>query len=391
MKLYFNGEPIDVIALPTGGKKGQILKKRSDNDYDVYWANEIPIYGVTWDGSSNPELVRIEDAAEFENPIAAIGAGNGSSPFDNIYPWSGMKIVVDGENTLVSIPKFWVKVTKDPFTVQISGKAIDGFQVSPAHRDRGDGAGERDVVYIGRYESASDYTSKSGETPKVSTRMNAFRTNISSLGKEYWQVDFAMQLTIWYLYLVEFANWNSQKMIGQGITTSSEIKQTGGTDSMIYHTGRADGEDGTTAIQYRHIENLWGNTREFRDGIIFSDENICTYNNPANFTDEYDSEGAVVRSNVRHTAGGWLSALSLDDSDPSFIFPSAIGGNATTYLCDTQTYSAGVRGLQVSGWANDAQNAGLFFINGGNSPTGTGNNISSRLQKLPNPGWMNLT
>lgn len=399
MKLYFDGKPVDdiipgspdIIALPPGGKKGQILKKKSDDDYDVYWANEIPIYGVTWDGSSNPAFTRIEDAVELANPISAVGSGEGSSPFDSIYPWSGMKTIVDGDNTFVSIPKFWVKVTKDPFTVQISGKEIDGFQVSPAHRDRGDGAGERDVVYIGRYESASDFTSKSGETPKVSTRMNTFRTNMSNLGKEYWQTDFAMQLTIWFLYIVEFANWNSQETIGQGIVNASEIMQTGGTDSMTYHTGRAEGEDGQTAIQYRHIENLWGNIREFRDGIIFSDENICTYNNPANFSDDYNGEGSVVRSIARPTTAGWLKEMGSDEFDPSFVFPSVISGNGTTYLCDGQVYSSGVRGLQVGGSMNDGQNAGLFFIGGGNSPTGTGANIGSRLQKLPNPGWMNLT
>lgn len=77
-----------------------------------------------------------------------------------------MTKVTDGNNTLVKIPKFWVKVTHSPFKVQIADQATDGFQVSPAHRDRGDGVGERDVVYIGRYECNSSYQSRTGQSPK---------------------------------------------------------------------------------------------------------------------------------------------------------------------------------------------------------------------------------
>ena len=59
--------------------------------------------------------------------------------------------VVAGE--LVAIPKFWYKWTKsgNSLKLQIADKETDGFHVSPAHADRGDGKGERDIVYIGRY------------------------------------------------------------------------------------------------------------------------------------------------------------------------------------------------------------------------------------------------
>ena len=46
---------------------------------------------------------------------------------------------------MVKIPKFWFKWTKSGSTLklQIADKAADGFSVSPAHMDRGDGKGER--------------------------------------------------------------------------------------------------------------------------------------------------------------------------------------------------------------------------------------------------------
>lgn len=56
-----------------------------------------------------------------------------------------MTIVMDGNNVLVKIPKYWIKVSHASLKVQITDKAAPGYQVSPAHRDRGDGKGERDI------------------------------------------------------------------------------------------------------------------------------------------------------------------------------------------------------------------------------------------------------
>ena len=341
------------------------------------------VFGVTWDGSSTTALTRTDDSALFADPVPAVGTGAGSSPFDNCLPWSGMTKVTDGNNTLVKIPKFWVKVTHSPFKVQIADQATDGFQVSPAHRDRGDGVGERDVVYIGRYECNSSYQSRTGQSPKVNTSLSSFRSGIKALGTGYYQADFALQLTLWYLYLVEFANWNGQTKIGRGNVDSGSVINTGGTDSMTYHTGRAAGTDGNVAIQYRNIENWWGNVLEWRDGIIFSGANICTYNNPANFADTYNGTGATVRSNTRATSGGWIKAWGHDSSDNSFIYPNTVGGSDTTYVPDYCSYNSGVRGLYVGGYCSRGPNAGPFCLYGNGAPSVTYSDLGSRLQKLP--------
>lgn len=345
-------------------------------------AASVHIYGVTWDGSSTTALTRTDDSALFTDPVPAVGTGAGSSPFDNCLPWSGMTKVTDGNNTLVKIPKFWVKVTHSPFKVQIADQATDGFQVSPAHRDRGDGVGERDVVYIGRYECNSSYQSMTGQSPKVDTSLSSFRSGIKALGTGYYQADYALQLTLFYLYLVEFADWNGQSKIGRGNVDSGAVTNTGGTDSMTYHTGRASGTDGNVAIQYRYIENLWGNVREWRDGIIFSAANMCTYNNPENFVDTYNGTGATVRSNTRSVSSGWITAWGYDTTDNSFIYPSAVGGSETTYIPDYCNYNYGVRALFVSGGYNIGSSAGPFYL-GSVDPSSTYSNLGSRLQKLP--------
>ena len=343
----------------------------------------VHIYSAAWDGSSTTKLTRGDDAALFTDPVPAVGNGAGSSPFDNRLPWSGMTKVTDGNNVLVKIPKYWVKVSHAPFKVQIADKATPGYQVSPAHRDRGDGVGERDVVYIGRYECDGSYMSRSGQAPKVSTPLATFRSGIHGLGATYWQADIALHLTWWFLYIVEYADWNGQTAIGQGNVSSGAKINTGATDSMTYHTGRTAGTDGQTAVQYRNIENPWGNVLEWRDGIIFSDANISTYNNPANFSDSYNGTGATVRSNKRATTGGWIKAWGHDTNDPSFIYPSEVGGSETTFVPDYCYYNTGVRALYVGGSDNSGTTAGPFGLSGSNAPSYPNGYLGSRLQKLP--------
>ena len=353
------------------------------------------IYGAAWTGGSTVKLTRTDDASQFPDPVPAVDSGSGSSPFDHIYPWSGMTKVTDElsngqENVLVAIPKYWVKVSHNPFQVQIAGKAVDGFQVSPAHRDRGDGAGERDVVYIGRYECDSSYMSRSGQTPLGNKNLAAFRSGIKNLGTGYWQRDFAMQLTLWYLYIVEFANWDSQAVIGQGNSALDDVIDTGGTDSMTYHTGRAAGTDGQTAIQYRNIENLWGNLSELCDGIIAAETNICTYNNPSQFTSAYGGTNAVIRSNKAPSDAGYVTALGYDAADPTFIFPSAVGGSGATYipdLCDAYFANTKAKAVNVGGHYHAsfsaAEDPGIFSTAVNTNATTTYAWFGSRLQKLP--------
>ena len=343
------------------------------------------IYGAYWDGSKSTKFTRTDAAAGFPDPVAAVGAGAGSSPFDDIMPWAGMVRVNQDGNELVAIPKYYLKVThhNPGMTVQISSEPFDGCQVSPAHRDRGDGKGERDVVYIGRYECDGSYMSRSGQTPKIRLPLATFRSGIAALGAEYWQADFALQLTWWFLYIVEYANWNGQTAIGQGNVNGSAAINTGGADSMTYHTGRAAGTDGQTAVQYRWIENPWGNVLEWRDGVIFNNGNIFTYNNPGSFSDSPNGTGSAVRSNKLSYNYGWIKAWSYDSDDPSFICPSEFGGSETTFIPDYYDYNGYTAAINVGGYYGTGKKAGPFYIDGLNAPGNTRAYLGSRLQKLP--------
>jgi hypothetical protein len=269
-------------------------------------------YGAIWDGTSATAFSRTDDAAGFTNPVPYIsGATNYSSPFDNLQPWAGMVRTADATaGALVAIPKYWFKWTKsgNSMNLQIADKATEGFSVSPAHADRGDGIGERDMVYVGRYHCNSSYTSVTGASPKVSITRDSARSSIHAVGSTIWQYDFAMYWTIMMLYLVEFADWNSQAKIGYGCGNNSAAQAVGASDSMPYHTGTMQSSRTTygAGCQYRYIEGLWDNVY---DCVMASTSAVqmCTASRTRSFSDS--ANGTNI--GTRPTSDGYISAWKI--------------------------------------------------------------------------------
>ena len=267
------------------------------------------IYGVSWAGTSATTLTRTDDAAGFADPVPALSNGSGSSPFDSCMPWSGMVKENRTGGVMVKIPKFWYKITQNGsgVKIQIADGPVEGFSVSPAHMDRGDGKGERDYVYVGRYHCASDYKSKTGVKPVVSITRSSARSSIHNLGTNIWQCDFAMRFTIWLLYIVEFADWDSQTKIGYGCGNNSATENMGYTDSMQYHTGTTLSSRTTygASTQYRWIEGLWDNVYDWCDGCYYNSNGLNIILNPSKFS---DSSGGTA---VGTPSDGYPSAFTV--------------------------------------------------------------------------------
>ena len=77
----------------------------------------------------------------------------------------------------VKEPKYWFKWTKTgkKLKLQIADGYVEGFSVDPVNRDRGDGLGELDYSYIGRYHCASGYKSTTGVAGKHHEKPGAQR------------------------------------------------------------------------------------------------------------------------------------------------------------------------------------------------------------------------
>lgn len=343
------------------------------------------VYGVVWDGTSTTVWSRTDEAASFVNPTPyRAGATNYGSPFDNLYPWSGMVRVTDAvAGELVAVPKFWYKWTKsgNSLKLQIAGKETDGFHVSPAHADRGDGKGERDIVYIGRYHcNTNNYKSQSGVKPKANITRSTARTSIHNLGSNIWQSDIQMRMTIWMLYLVEFADWNSQKTIGKGCGNNSATENMGYTDSMPYHTGTtlASRDSYGIGTQYRYIEGLWDNVYDWGDGCYYNSNGLNIINTPSSFSDNSGGTAVGVPSS------GWPSAFTVATVAGLewVIYPTASRGSETTYSADGWYFDASHPCLYFGGNYGQGGYRGLFCVSC-TSASDSYAYIGCRLQKLP--------
>ena len=360
-------------------------------------AVEFPqVFGVRWNkSSSSTALARLTKSNDPNShvtvdistePSPAVGTGAGSSPFDNYAPWKDMEeynIINNAVSykrgasgfsrtsydTMVYIPEFWFKIVESGNYryFYIANKEKSGFTKHP-------GSGK----YVARYNTISGNFSKSGAAPLVSQTRAQFRSGAKGKGTKWSLHDFASWNAVWLLYLVEFADWNSQAQIGRGyVDSNSSAINSGATDSMSYHTGRPSGTDGKTAVQYRHIENPWGNVWEWIDGANFNNQAAYICTNPANYAD--DTTSNYTAAGVTLCSSGWIKDLGLSNTFPWAFLPDANGGSETTYIADYVYSSSGWRVLMVGGDWDGGSSAGLFYFNANYSSSNYGSGIGARL------------
>ncbi len=357
-----------------------------ENQTIIVMAEFATIYGAVWDGTATTAWSRTDAAANFTDPVPAINNGTGSSPFDNLMPWSGMVRVTDAEaGELVAIPKFWFKWTQvgNGLKLQIADGPVEGFHVSPAHMDRGDGKGERDMVYVGRYHcSDSNFTSHSGWTLRNYSSRPICRTSIHAIGQTIWQFDYAMLVTIQMLYLVEYADWDSQIKIGYGCSNDGSLSTAGKVDGNKYHTGTSAVNQTTYGYtQYRYIEGLWDNLYDWIDGCyIDSSGNMYVILDPNNFDES--SNGVLIGQPVSgYPIYPTSIAISSVPGTEWAIYPTASGGSTSSYIPDNwsnQKASSVFHGSCCS----QSLMGGLFYM-GTASPNYPNAQNGCRLQKLP--------
>ena len=357
----------------------------------VYYIELIQthIYGATIPYGKT--ATRTDESSLFSdpNPYYSGMSGSPSSPFDNLMPWSGMTVeTFEDGNVMVKIPKFYYKITKDAFSIslKIADRYVEGFSVSPAHQARNENEVDRDYVYIGRYKcTGTNYKSISGLYPKTSQSRPNMRTGCRQQGtgsnvQGYYPQDFAMWWTIRFLYLVEFASYNSQEKIGYGCGDGSGLSYTGYSDSLQYHTGTTQSERTTfgASVQYRNIEGLWDNCLEWIDGIYFGSTNYRTIyiiKDPNNFA---TSSGVAVgtRQNSNYFEIG--SFITPSNSDYDWAMYPATGSAG---LGDDCLYDSSCSYLSTGGYYSQYGSYGLFYCDDATSSSKS--YIGTRLMYLP--------
>lgn len=349
----------------------------------MLYLEKAKVYGVDNVGQSSPTLLRTDDALGL---TYTVGESEIKSDFDRCYPWSDMHEVTDDYgNVFIRIPKFYAKRTKNAngtYKIQISGVRYSGFTTLFV-----DGRGnEIDYIDVGKYEgsgSSERVYSKSGQNVLVNITQDNFRLGCKVYGAGYQMYDFLIDLIIKDLFTIEFATTNSQSIMYGYCNSNSAAIATGRCDSVKTPSGsEISNTDGKHAMTYRGIENLWGNTWTFVDGVSFDVEKMYVCKDPEYYsTGKCDSPYIYVAD--RPTTSGWAKTITPMDKDPLLMYTTEVGGSNGTYYCD-QTYYAetGVR-LNVGGSWNDGTGAGLWSWSGGDAASYLYSYLGGRLCRKP--------
>lgn len=348
------------------------------------------VFGVMWDTSnSSTALTRLTPSTDpyglvtrsvTTEPKPAVGADSGSSPFDSYAPWNGMKecnlnssgtvtawkgdsgFARSNNYTMVFIPVFYVAQkrsgTKQYFYV--SDKPKTGMTKHP-------GSGK----YVGKYHMdafGNGYSATDGP-PYINITRATARNKAKRVGSKFHLYDFATYCAIIFLYIVEFADWDCQSKIGRGYVDGDRpALNSGGTDIMIYHTGRASG------TQYRWIENLWGNESQWVDGFNANGTTAYYCTDPSKYADDtttgYTKIGTLP-------APGWIKDLTVTDN--GLLIPKTTGGSDSTYIPDYASLSSSGHVLFVGGYWNDSTYAGLLYFNVYGASSYSNSGVSARL------------
>ena len=365
----------DISATLDGEKVTNQVAISTVRQYIVTLSKAV-VCGVLWDKTntstqlsrltidSDPNsLVTVDITTE---PQPAVGTGAGNSPFDQYLPWAGMEEynIIGGAvsykkgepgfsrtmyNTVVYIPEFYYQVfdTDNVRCFYVSDKQLDGFKVHPGSN-----------VYVGRYLTGIDHTStRSGLKYDGNISRSSARSYTTQMGTGWQVMDYATWCAIGLLYIVEFADWNSQLKIGFGTTGTQDVN-TGNTDPMTYHTGYA-GANGKSFIQYRNIEAIYGTTWQWLDGINIRDNQIYICNNPANFSDsitQYYSD-----TNTAFGAGSYIKSLAYSNEYSWVFVPASSGGSSSTYIPDDTYGGEGLRVLMVGSSYSYGLGSGMYI------------------------------
>lgn len=315
----------------------------------------------------------------------------------------------DGQ-VMVEVPKFYFKHTLVGTlnSWYISKYDLPGFELHPAFWKNGQ---EVDYRYMSAFEgsmyddsegamtakgsiptnlyaSPDKMTSVAGQWAKTNETRAEYRAMAAERGTGWRQLDYFLHSAIQLLYLVEYADFNSQTMIGAGRTNLSGGGWTA--DSYIGLTGLSVGDgNGTNNVSngganyltdymtYRGIENLYGNVWKMVDGIAWDGswtgsaaaQPVYATNNSSYFADQ-------VRTNMQHlcdasyigTTAGYISNIE----EVTGFIPSAVGASSTTDLCDYYYQYSEVgrdywRVVLAGSYATGGGKAGVLALNAANA------------------------
>lgn len=270
--------------------------------------------------------------------LAVAGTGSAlSHPFTNMEV--GEKLVISGTTAGANDGTFTVATKGDNFVT-----------VSEALADQAD---DQCIIQTQRDWTATTgdvLSSVSGKLPMNYGTRAEFRAVAKNRGTGWRQQDYDLISAIHLLYLTEYASWDSQSMIGNGLTdwasgwpawnNYNPIETTGNSNSNGNATANTSGGDATVGsyMSYRGIENFFGHLWKWVDGM-----NIHNYDDDAgtNYSRVYISN--IDTQFADNTATNYQAIADICEADgyiatleqiPRGFLPASIGASSSTKITD---------------------------------------------------------
>lgn len=328
--------------------------------------------------------------------------------------------VLDGTDgqLMVEVPEHWRKFTTladERFEVRLSMVEIPGYhKVAKFYVSAFEAALHRPTNKLSSViNSSPDYRGGNNNAawdgaantllgrPASNLSLTNFRTYARNRGAKWNVLPYEQYKSIWYLYMVEYANTNVQLPfsapdptglktggLGNGVTDANgtEWINFNGYNpfipcgaSVMPGIGNLSGENSYTATNfggagvnrsfkvpsYRGIENIFGHIWKHTDGVLVEvktdadggTSKLYTQSNPAMFSDvitNYTYRGNLAR------VGGYIKKLLFGSNGD--ILPTQVGAGSTTYYADSfeaNITSNQTRCVRLSAGANSGANAGL--------------------------------
>lgn len=341
------------------------------------------------------------------------------------YP-TGTKVQV-----MVEQPIFYVKAVPVKSAVASSGRGKQyskarfyisptpkaGFKPVGGFRDANGNLQEK--IYLAAYEgciydtSASAYlkndeqvadfaadmlSSIASAKPASGLTQSLTRANTRKLANNRgtgWQLSniFSLSATQW-LILVEYASFDAQAKVGQGVSTFTDDGTTnmslvtGATAGLGNGSGIPDGgTNGKCSVSYRGEENLWGNIWTWLDGInIFNtDTTSAVYvKEYGAMKDDTTGDGYIPVGFGAFKGEGYISAFGIDGELMELFIPVSNGGASNLPVGDYfWNNNTGFRVAALGGGWYHGASCGAWCLYWHNASSNRSRSIGGRLLYVP--------
>lgn len=435
---------VDQAAVATIGDIQELQKQIADLEAFIgYSADDI--YGVEVD-FANKKFTRLSGAVnrtpgEGFDSINAFGGRKRCNVADDgtvtayygdaNYTTTGKNAAGTKVQVMVEQPKFYYKVV--PMVLEKGAKGMKirkaryyvsdtlkpGFKVHPAFVENGN---VNPYIYLAAFEgslfdtSANAYIlddaqvadfaadvlcSIANAKPASGLTQNLTRANTRKLAQKRgagWEQAYAATIAAsQLLMLIEYASFDMQKAIGNGVTnktddgSTSMTEITGATVNLGNASGSVTNANGYNIVSYRGEENIWGNIWAWIDGM--NEENPATFTT-GDFGTLYvadhgfvdDSKASPYKNTGIHPdyGSGYISAFGYSEEFDWLFVTAEHTGNSTLPVGDYYwNQNPGWRVAILGGAWYYGADAGAFYWNLYNAASYRYRTVGGRLVYVP--------